>query len=286
VPFDCLEFNPALRHVDVIADLAFLFMDLVRHGLVPFAWRAVNGWAEITGDYAGLATLRFFAVYRAMVRAKVALLRVEQHHTEGWAAFERDLVLAETLAAPRRGPPRLVMTSGVSGSGKSTVAQLLVESLGAIRVRSDVERKRLFGMPAQARPDSAQVAQLYGTDATTRTYARLAELATTLLRAGLHTIVDAAFLRRHERDAMRDVARNGGAQVTLIDCRAPDAVLRERVRRRVADNRDASDADLAVLERQLQWREAPAADEQPCRLATDVGLDALRTEAMRAVGIA
>jgi aminoglycoside phosphotransferase family enzyme/predicted kinase len=284
LPFDCLEFNPALRHIDVIADLAFLFMDLQRHGLSALAWRVVNAYAEHTGDYAGLATLRFFTVYRAMVRAKVALLRAEQHDSDAWAAFERDLVLAEALAAPREGPLRLVMTSGVSGSGKSTVAQMLVESLGAIRVRSDVERKRLFGLPAQARPDAAQIPQLYGAEATTRTYARLQALAADLLGAGLHTVVDAAFLRRDERDAMRAVARGCGAELALIECRAPDAVLRERVRQRIADNRDASDADLAVLERQLQGREAPSDDEQPRRLDTDVDLDALRGEAARAAG--
>jgi uncharacterized protein len=282
LPFDCLEFNPALRHIDVIADLAFLFMDLQRHGLMALAWRVVNAYAEHTGDYAGLATLRFFAVYRAMVRAKVALLRAEQHDSDAWAAFERDLALAESLAAPRDGPLRLVMTSGVSGSGKSTVAQMLVESLGAIRVRSDVERKRLFGLPAEARPDAAQVQQLYGADATTRTYARLQRLATDLLGAGLHTIVDAAFLRRDERDAMRDAALACGAELTLIECQAPIAVLRERVRRRIADNHDASDADLAVLERQLHARETASDDEHPRRLDTDVELDALRAAALRA----
>ena len=286
VPFDCLEFNPALRHIDVMADLAFLFMDLHRHGFAALAWRLVNAYAEHTGDYGGLATLRFFAVYRAMVRAKVALLRVEQHDRQAWAAFERDLVLAETLAAPRRGPLNLVMTSGVSGSGKSTVAQMLVESLGAIRVRSDVERKRLFGLRALTRPDSAQALQLYGSEATERTYTRLRALAATLLGAGLHTVVDAAFLRRHERAAMRDLARGCGAHLTLIECHAPAAVLRERVRRRVANNHDASDADLAVLERQWQSREAPDDDERAWRLATDVGLDDLRATAMRAVGIA
>lgn len=286
LPFDCLEFNPALRHIDVIADLAFLFMDLQRRGLPAFAWRVVNAWAEHTGDYEGLATLRFFAVYRALVRAKVALLRAEQHDAQAWAAFERDLALAETLAAPRRGPLHLVVTSGVSGSGKSTVAQLLVDALGAIRVRSDVERKRLFGMPAQARPTPDEVPRLYGNDATTRTYARLGELAATLLGAGLHTVVDAAFLRRHERDAMLATAAAAGARLTLIECDAPEAVLRERVARRGVDNRDASDADLAVLEHQLRAREPAAENERPQRLATNTDLGTLRQRALHALGIA
>jgi predicted kinase len=153
-------------------------------------------------------------------------------------------------------------------------------------VRSDVERKRLFGMPAQARPTPDEVPRLYGSDATTRTYARLGELAATLLGAGLHTVVDAAFLRRHERDAMRPIAAAAGAHLTLIECVAPEAVLRERVARRGVDNRDASDADLAVLEHQLRARERAADDEQPQRLATETDLGTLRQRALHALGIA
>jgi len=286
VLFDCLEFNPALRHIDVMADLAFLFMDLHRHGLGPLAWRAANAYAEHSGDHAGMACLRFFAVYRAMVRAKVALLRAEQHDAQAWAAFERDLALAEALAAPRTGPQHLVATSGVSGSGKSTVAQMLVESLGAIRIRSDVERKRLFGLAATARPDLTQAAQLYGSAATRRTYARLDALAGTLLDAGLHTIVDAAFLRRDERERLRAVAAAHGARFTLIECHAPDEVLRERVRRRLRTDNDASDADLSVLAMQLQRREPAGDDERPCRLDTNVDLDTLRRNALHGLGIA
>jgi uncharacterized protein len=286
LPFDCLEFNPALRHIDVMADLSFLFMDLQRRGLPALAWRVVNAWAEHTGDYAGLATLRFFAVYRALVRAKVALLRAEQHDAQAWTAFERDLARAEALSAPLHSALHLVLTSGVSGSGKSTVAQLLVDALGAIRIRSDVERKRLFGLAAQARPSPDDVARLYGADATVRTYARLGELARTLLCAGMHVVVDAAFLRRHERDAMRALAAEAGAHTTLLDCHAPAAVLRERVRRRLADNRDASDADGAVLEHQLATREPTADDEHARALDTDTDLATLRARALALLPIA
>jgi predicted kinase len=179
-----------------------------------------------------------------------------------------------------------VATSGVSGSGKSTVAQMLVESLGAIRIRSDVERKRLFGLAATARPDLTQAAQLYGSAATRRTYARLDALAGTLLDAGQHTIVDAAFLRRDERERLRAVAAAHGARFTLIECHAPDEVLRERVRRRLRTDNDASDADLSVLAMQLQRREPAGDDERPCRLDTNVDLDTLRRNALHGLGIA
>jgi predicted kinase len=221
-----------------------------------------------------------------MVRAKVALLRAEQHDAQAWAAFERDLGLAEALAAPRVGPQRLVATCGVSGSGKSTVAQMLVEAIGAIRIRSDVERKRLFGLAATERPDAPQTTQLYGSTATQRTYARLDALASALLDAGLQPIVDAAFLRREEREGLRAVAAAHGAWFTLIECHAPNEVLRERVRRRLSADNDASDANLSVLAMQLQRREPAGDDERPCRLDTNVDLDTLRGNALHALGIA
>ena len=275
LPFDALEFNAALRHIDVASDIAFTFMDLLRHGLPRLAWRFASGWAEHSGDHAGLALLRFFAVYRALVRAKVALLRAAQGDAEAHAAFERDLALAERLAAPRAAPRRLVLTSGLSGSGKSTVALALAEAIGGVRIRSDVERKRLFGVPVTARPDAAQAARLYGADATQRTYERLAGLAAGLLDGGLDVIVDAAFLRRTERAAFAALAARHGARIAVVDCHAPVPVLRERLVRRAAENRDASDAGVAVLEQQLQWHEAPTADEAVVRLDTDTDLAGL-----------
>jgi predicted kinase len=163
---------------------------------------------------------------------------------------------------------------------------MLVESLGAIRIRSDVERKRLFGLAATARPDARQAAQLYGSDATRRTYARLAELAATLLDAGLHTIVDATFLHRDEREQLHAVATAHGARFAMIECHAPDAVLRERVRRRLAEDDDASDADLAVLAAQLQAHEPVADDERPYRIDTHAEPETTRREVLRALGIA
>ena len=156
LPFDAIEFNPALRHADTMADAAFVFMDLWRHGLPRAAWRFASGYAERGGDFGGAALLPFFAVYRALVRAQVAAIRGDD------AALRRDLRVAGELTRLRRPRPLLVLVSGVSGSGKSTVALELLQSLGAIRVRSDVERKRLAGVAATARPTPEQAARLYG----------------------------------------------------------------------------------------------------------------------------
>jgi aminoglycoside phosphotransferase family enzyme/predicted kinase len=271
VPFDALEFDPRLRHVDVLADAAFAFMDLIDHGLPAFAWRYLSQYLEHTGDHDGLPVVRWFAAYRALVRAKVAAIRAAQpdagdtERAEAGAAARQRLALAHELAHPPA--PRLVLTSGVSGSGKSTVAQHLVETLGAVRVRSDVERKRLYGLAPTARV--ADPSTLYHARATERTYARLATVARRAIDGGISVVVDAAFLRRGERDAMRALARTLGVDAVLVECAAPEPVLRERLERRAAGNRDASDATADVLALQLRVREPPAADEGAVVLDTD-----------------
>ncbi len=281
LPFDAIEFNPALRHVDTMADTAFVFMDLWRHGLAPLAWRFASACAERGGDHDGLALLPFFAVYRAMVRAQVAALRGRQAaddatRAEAAAALARDLRVASELAHLRRPRPLLLLTVGLSGSGKSTVALELLQALGALRLRSDVERKRLAGLAARDRPTPAQAATLYGTAMTQRTYARLNMLAATLLDAGLNVIVDAAALRRPERDALRALAAAHDAEFRLVECVAPEAVLRARIAQRQADDRDASDADQDVLSLQLRICEIPASEEGALRLDTDADPEVVR----------
>lgn len=287
LPFDGIEFNAALRHTDTMADLAFPFMDLWRHGLPRQAWRFASAYAEQTGDYGGLALLPFFAVYRALVRAQVAALRLAQAGDEAAragarAALARDLRVAGELSQLRQATPSLVLSCGLSGSGKSTVALALLQALGAVRIRSDVERKRLAGVASTARPTPAQAQQLYGAAMNTRTYARLQSLAQALLRAGLNVIVDAAALRRQERDELRALAAAEGARFVLVECTAPEAVLRDRIARRLAADRDASDATQAVLDFQLSVREPAAAAEAAVTLDTDTDVAGLarRCEAL------
>jgi len=264
-PFDCIEFNAELRWIDVMSELAFLVMDLLDDRLPAAAYRCLNAYLEATGDYDGLAVLRYYLVYRAMVRAKVACIRAHQPGLAGdaRAAVEGEyrgyFHLAERLA--QIGGPALVLMHGLSGSGKTTVAQALLERIGAVRIRSDVERKRLHGLAADARTQSAVAGGIYGADATRRTYAQLAEAAASAIRAHWPAIVDATFLRRAERAAFRDLARELAAPFVVLSCEAPEAVLRERIVARARGGGDASEADLAVLARQLEIQEPIGGDE-------------------------
>jgi predicted kinase len=262
--FDCIEFNPDLRWIDIQSEVAFCYMDLLQRGHADWAWLFLNLWLETSGDYAGLALLRYYAVYRALVRAKVAAIRTGQT-----AGPERDAVLADVRTLLQRAgtfthaqPTRLDITHGLSGSGKTTVTRTLMQNPGAIRLRSDVERKRLAGLGALERSGSGIGQALYAADATQRTYAHLARLAGDLLDAGWPVIVDATFTARGQRDLFHDVARSHGVAFRILDFPVAVATLRERILMRSRAGTDASEADLAVLQHQIDTEEPLAADEQ------------------------
>jgi hypothetical protein len=263
--FDGIEFSCALRCIDVMNDIAFLAMDL-QHQRRPDleAW-FVNAYVEEGGDYGGLPLLRFYQVYRAMVRAKVATLRLSQIALPPEQIkplrdeFEAYLDLAERLAQPSRGA--LLITHGVSGTGKTVVTGELLGPLHAVRVRSDVERKRLAGLAAAERSGSGLDEGLYSASATLRTYEHLAAAARAVLDAGFAAVVDATFLQREQRRQFATLARLAEVPFLILDFEAPLDTLRARVSRRVARGRDASEAGLEVLDRQLQRRE-PLDDEE------------------------
>ena len=264
--FDCIEFNAELRWIDVMSEVAFTVMDLEDRGRPDYAFRFLNAYLEHTGDYSGLAVLRFYRAYRAMVRAKVACLRGSQlppGEAKGALAAEyRCYVnLAHGYAQPQR--PAFVVAHGLSGCGKTTLTQSLLELCGGIRIRTDVERKRLHGMVASARSGSALDAGLYTSDATERTYRQALALAEEIAAAGGVAIVDGTFLKRWQRDLFRERAASLGIPFLVIDFAAADATLRARIAERAVRGADASEADLAVLDSQIRTREALGADELP-----------------------
>lgn len=271
--FDCIEFNAALRWIDIQSEVAFAFMDLMQRGHPDWAWLFLNVWLEHSGDYAGLALLGYYAVYRALVRSKIALLRAAQiDGAERDAARSDAQAHLELAAALTRPLPRwLQITHGFSGSGKTTVTRERMQSPGAIRLRSDVERKRMAGLDTQARSGSTLGGGLYAADATHRTYARLAELAGGALDAGWPVIVDATFTRRRQRALLREVAQARGVPFRILDLAAPHAVLRQRILARARAGTDASEADLAVLDHQIRNAEPLGAGERREALVQDDG---------------
>lgn len=264
LPFDCIEFNPALRWIDVISEIAFTVMDLAAWDCRPLGFRFLNEYLSDTGDYPGVRLLRYYLVYRAMVRAKIAWLSATQR--EGSEAlqqrFRRYLHLARDLSRPQR--PALYITHGFSGSGKSYACRRLAAHLPALHLRSDVERKRLAGLPAEAVTRSRPAGGIYGVDFTERTYDRLLEEARIIVTAGFAVIVDATFLNRRFRDRFRRLASELSVPFRILDFQADEPILRRRITARQRHRRDPSEADLRVLE--YQHRHHDPLDEQERRL--------------------
>jgi uncharacterized protein len=167
---------------------------------------------------------------------------------------------------------------GLSGSGKTTVAQKMLQAFGAVRVRSDVERKRLHGLAAGARTHAQPYRGIYAPESTRLTYDRLKQVARDVVESGYCVIVDAAFLWRAERDEFRVLARELGARFLIASCRASEAVLRSRVARREAAMSDASEAGVAVLENQLATQQALGADELAYAATIDSEWDEARLQ--------
>ena len=264
-PFDCVEFSPALRLTDVMSEVAFLMMDLEAHARPDLAYTFLNTYLETSGDYDGVALLPFFVVYRAVVRAKINLIRATQPGAtavqcgNARAAYHRYAGLAAARTTARRGA--VIITHGLSGSGKTTLTQPLPGALGAVRIRSDVERKRLHGLPALARTGAATGGGIYTGDATARTYKRLLRHARTIAGAGLPVIIDAAFLMRAQRAAFQALARELGVPFAIVNVIAAHATLRARVAARDARGNDASEATIKVLDAQSENCETLAVDE-------------------------
>ena len=278
--FDAIEFDPALRWIDPLDDVAFLAMDLLAHGRRDLAFGLLDCYLETSGEHTGLPALRFFLVSRALVRAQVSALCAARGIAmqSGCDAAGYLRVAAAIVAGT---DARLAMTHGLPGSGKSFVSHRLLQETGALRVRSDVERKRLFGLaPLQSSRDLVPE-RIYGAVATRQTYARLRELAELALRAGWPTIVDAAFLRRDERATFAALATELAAPFAIVDCRAPLPLLRERVRTRETAGGDPSEADAVVLERLVAANEPLGSDEAAHAIVFDAAAPAPIAELAR-----
>ncbi len=254
--FDCIEFSPSLRWIDVISDISFLVMDLQERKQPELAQRFLNAYLECTGDYPGISVLRFYMVYRALVRAKVDAIRAYQPGIDPGEQekAERDFLAYLELALTyiRPASPVCIITRGMSASGKSTVTHSLLEHLKAIRLRSDVLRKRLFGLEPEEDARSAVGEGIYSASASIKTYDSLLDSAVRILDAGYSVIVDAVFMHYKERELFKKMTESIQVPLVILECYADPETLRERI---VQRKNDVSDADLQVLEMQRsRWQ--------------------------------
>lgn len=252
--FDGIEFNDAFRWIDVMSEVAFCHMDLEDHDRRDYAYRFLNGYLESTGYYKGLAVFNYYLVYRAMVRAKVSSIRLQQEIDtnepieEAEQEFNNYLRLALTYT--KQQTPSLYITHGLSGSGKSTLTQPLTEKLPAIRIRSDRERQRLFEEDKKNGKSDIE-AGIYTKDATRKTYVQLQQLAEGILTAGFNVIVDATFLKKEQRTPFKELAERLQVPMHILHFEASEESLRQRILSREQSGKDISEADLRVLEHQI-----------------------------------
>lgn len=266
VIFDALEFAEDLRWIDPLSEIAFLYMDLDQRGQKHLARRFLNRYLENANDYQSLNLLPYYLVYRAMVRAKVAAIESHQHRSDATRRNQANAQLSDYLDramsysyAPE--PPLLILLHGLSGSGKSRLARKLVETLGAICIRSDVERKRLLGIDPLASTRSGLADGAYSAETTEKVYQRLFAMTYPVLDAGFPVLIDATFLHQSQRIPFQRLAQVISSPFIILSLQAPDIILRNRIITRNQHEQDASEATLAVLDHQLEKAEPLTAEE-------------------------
>ncbi len=279
---DTIEFDDSLRYGDVLADVAFLTMDLERLGRPDLGEVFVAAYDELAGEVPPRPLLEVHVAHRAQIRAKVACLRAEQDglDTAAGAAAAEEARRLQRLSVEhlRRARVRLVVVGGLPGTGKSTLARGLGERFGWVVLRSDVLRKQLAGLDA-ATPAPANVgAGIYDDAATDRTYDELLVEASHLLAAGETVILDASWSDDRHRRAARELAEAASADLVELCCTVAPDVARERLRSRAATGGDASDATdavaVAMAARADEW---PEAVDVPTAAGPDVVLDSVAT---------
>ena len=305
--FDAIDFNPSLRWIDPISEMAFLVMDFQVHDHQGDAMVILNEWLEHTGDYKAFDLWPWYSAYRALVRAKVSGLQWQQlcsqsqHDSVDHQRLQRlrkdlNLYIQRAREVQLTKAPGIVLMHGLSGSGKSFLSEQLYQQLPAIRLRSDVERQRAFGRrPLQktlgfekgsmTRGGSTPLFQgdLYRPEVTNWLFDQcLPSLTQCCLSSGLTTIVDATFLRERERQRMFALAREQGCPIAIVACECSDSTAQERIATRMGMGTDPSEADLSVRELQKAWIQPLTSYEQDLTVSftettpIKVGLERLR----------
>ncbi len=245
VPFDGIEFNPQFHWIDVFSEVAFVVMDLFAHGLDDLGWRFLNAYLDATGNINNLELLKFYLVYRALVRAKITVMQMESGCDQSLKTLHQYLDTAHHCAF--QSAPQLTITFGFSGSGKSTEALKLIDSAGGIRIRSDLVRTP---MPAETR---------YNEESIDDVYSKLLNMARSILSAGYSVVVDATFLRKKHRDAFHELSNEMDVEFRILKCHAEYDELARRIQSR---QNDPSEATLDVLRKQVAEHEPLNESEQ------------------------
>jgi len=254
VPFDGIEFNLDLYWIDVISEVAFLVMDLQSKQRHDLAYQFLNIYLQKTGDYSGLKLLRFYLVYRAMVRAKVDVIRAHQDASEeeqqqALSRYHNYLQLAQSYTQAES--PILIIMQGVSGSGKSWLAEKIINHYQIINLRSDVERKRA----------QIQAEKQYSSENRNKIYQHLLGLAKDILLENYSVLVDATFLEQPQRALFLQLAEQCKVPFIIIHTETDQATLLERIQQRSVQTDNVSDATQSILESQLSSQQALSDDE-------------------------
>jgi len=277
---DRIEFNDRYRFIDVASDLAFLTMDLKHLEREDLAAGLLSAYLAASADPGFGDVLPFYEVYRAMVRCKVAVLRVAEQAGGRPRRLRREPEQAETarkyaalaarLVAEQR-PAAMIVMTGVTGSGKSTVARELAARWAIRHLSSDIVRKTLFGIDPHRPSDPAARERLYSPQMSVRTYRELVRQGAREAAAGRPVVLDATFLRREHRARAREEARRLGVPFVVIECRVDRTKASDRLRRRYASGTSESDAGPELLARHLAELEPVLARECDAHLVIDTG---------------
>ncbi len=272
VAYDCIEFEPAFRCGDVAADLAFLAMDLDARGFRAFGSYLAHRYAVASRDDTFGRVLPLYKVHRALVRAKVAAMRMASAPDASREAARAESERYLALAAGYLVPPVLLVLCGLPGTGKSTVAHAVERALGAVVLSSDLLRKRLFGLAPTEHWRGDVDSGPYAAEWTTRTYDAMHAQAAAQLRAGRSVILDATFPVAAWRARFLKLAEDAGVFARVLYLRAPSELVEARLRERERDATAVSDAGVAVFRRAAARFEAPDAPEPAPVVALDARL--------------
>lgn len=222
VIFDCIEFSEELRRIDTICDIEFLIMDFESHGYQSLAYRFSNMYLQETGDYEGLELLRFYCVYRTLVHAKIHALSLG--NTSDYELprlthqYQHYIELALKYTKPDK--PFIFMMHGYSGSGKTTLSGVILEEFKMIRIRTDIERKRLNRINLRDSSNSGLVKGIYTKEKSAQVYQRLADLTEVIIKAGYPVIVDATFLDRNHWSLIQSIASENEVPLIILNFEA------------------------------------------------------------------